>query len=222
MTAALSYRSRALTALAVALPIPLLAALGLSLPLPGTVARLAARLVPFADWSVLDARAETPARGRIVTRPRENALVRVRIRDASGATHVVSVPRAALGNDAATRIRGGVIVAREPSDASPVPSGSPGPSTPPSPAGNATSASEPQPGPTAQAPSPTPSPPAPTTTTPAETPTPTPGQVVNTVTTAVDQTVSPVPKTVTTVTDTAKNTVTTATNVVGGILGSHP
>jgi hypothetical protein len=220
MTAALSYRSRALTALAVALPVPLLAALGLSLPLPGTVARLAARLVPFADRSVLAAGAETPARGRIVTRPHESALVRVRVRDASGATRVVSVPRAALGNDGAPRTRGGVIVAREPSDASPVPVVSPGPSAPTPSAGHATNPAEPQAGATAQAPPPPTS--ATTPTTPAPAPTPTPGEVVNTVTTAVDQTVSSVPKTVTTVTDTAKNTVTTATSVVGGILGSHP
>lgn len=204
MTAALSYRSRALTALAVALPVPLLAALGLSLPLPGTVARLAARLVPFADRSVLAAGAETPARGRIVTRPHENALVRVRVRDASGPTRVVSVPRPALGNDGAIRTGGGVIVAREPSDASPAPIGSPGPSEPTPSAGSATN-------PAAPAPPPATSAPKPTTTTPAPAPTPTPGEVVNTVTTAVDQTVSSVPK-----------TVTTATNVVGGILGSHP
>jgi len=215
MTAALSYRSRALAALAVALPVPLLAALGLSLPLPGTVARLAARLVPFADRSVLHAGADTAARGRIVTRPQENALVRVRVRHASGTTRDVRVPRAALGNDGATRTGGGVIVAREPSDASPAPAGSPEPSEPTPSAGSATHPAGPAPPPATSAPTAT-------TTTPTPALTPTPGEVVNTVTTGVDQTVSSVPKTITSATDTAKNTVTTATNVVGGILGSHP
>jgi hypothetical protein len=51
----------AAVALGVCLPIPLLAATGLSLPLPASVERLAAALVPWADSAPLDASRE--ARG---------------------------------------------------------------------------------------------------------------------------------------------------------------
>jgi hypothetical protein len=60
--------TRVLTVLALVLPIPLCAALGLSLPLPATVTRIAAKLVPFANSAVLDTRGEQVlgARGSIV------------------------------------------------------------------------------------------------------------------------------------------------------------
>lgn len=45
---------RALIALAVCLPVPVLAATGLSVPLPATVERLAAALVPWADAAKLE------------------------------------------------------------------------------------------------------------------------------------------------------------------------
>jgi hypothetical protein len=69
------WPARVLALLALALPIPLCAALGLSLPLPATVARIAAKLVPFADSAVLDAREEQllGARGSIVRFPGELA-----------------------------------------------------------------------------------------------------------------------------------------------------
>jgi hypothetical protein len=59
--------------LALALPIPLCAALGLSLPLPATVARIAAKLVPFANSAVLNASEAqlVGARGSIVRFPGE-------------------------------------------------------------------------------------------------------------------------------------------------------
>jgi hypothetical protein len=52
------WPARVLTVLALVLCIPLCAALGLSLPLPATVARIAAKLVPFANSAVLDGRGE--------------------------------------------------------------------------------------------------------------------------------------------------------------------
>jgi hypothetical protein len=66
---------RVLTLIALALPIPLCAALGLSLPLPASVARIAAKLVPFANSAVLDAREAQllGARGSIVRFPGELA-----------------------------------------------------------------------------------------------------------------------------------------------------
>jgi len=69
------WPARLLMVLALALPIPLCAALGLSLPLPATVARIAAKLVPFANSAVLDARGEQllGARGSIVRFPGEPA-----------------------------------------------------------------------------------------------------------------------------------------------------
>ncbi|MDQ2967685.1 MAG: hypothetical protein M3R37_05120 [Actinomycetota bacterium] len=64
-----------LTVLALVLPVPLCAALGLSLPLPATVARIAAKLVPFANSAVLNANEEQllGARGSIVRVPGEPA-----------------------------------------------------------------------------------------------------------------------------------------------------
>jgi hypothetical protein len=68
-----SWPARVLTVLALVLPIPLCAALGLSLPLPATVARIAAKLVPFGNSAVLDAKEEQllGARGSIVRSPGE-------------------------------------------------------------------------------------------------------------------------------------------------------
>src|ERR671911_3064442 len=58
-------RERLLVFLGVCLPVPVLAATGLSVPLPGTVERLAAGLVPFTETVTL-ADAPTSARGSIV------------------------------------------------------------------------------------------------------------------------------------------------------------
>jgi hypothetical protein len=66
--------ARLLGALALLLPIPTMAALGLSLPLPATVERLAAKLVPFGDADALDPDAAHPAaHGSIVLAPGEQA-----------------------------------------------------------------------------------------------------------------------------------------------------
>jgi hypothetical protein len=188
MTAALSYRSRALTALALALPIPLLAALGLSLPLPATVQRLAAGLVPFADHATIEA---APRNGSIVPAPgerpaaigpgaapsgnqglivRSGRVVKVRGENLSPA---VDIPRSTPRADAQNST-----------------TGAPG-STPSS----TTTASQPVSGATEPQQDPVPTQPDPTTT-----PTPTPPNVVgNTVTTIAN--------TATTATDAAKTTV---------------
>jgi hypothetical protein len=213
-TAALSYRSRALSAAAVALPIPLLAALGLSLPLPATVARLAARLVPFADDG---ARASVLRGGTIVTRPGEAEPVRVRVRDASGHTRVISVPRASLTKRELVTTAGKrvVIVGTEAPPTVDVPKTTTAARPSQSPDNTPATAAVAPASSAAPAPTTTSTPTVDTTTPPKPAPTPT-QQVVNTVTTAVDNTVSSVPNTV-------NNTVTTVTgtaqNTVGGLLG---
>jgi hypothetical protein len=66
--------ARLFGALALLVPIPTMAALGLSLPLPASVERLAAKLVPFGDGDSLDPSAAQPiARGSIVLAPGERA-----------------------------------------------------------------------------------------------------------------------------------------------------
>jgi hypothetical protein len=63
-------QQRILVFLGVCLPVPVFAATGLSIPLPATVERMAAKLVPFADTSVL-AQAPVQTRGSIVLTPAE-------------------------------------------------------------------------------------------------------------------------------------------------------
>jgi len=64
----MKWGQRLLIVLGVLLPVPLAAATGLTIPLPATVERLAAKLVPFADpASVSGAQSFAPSsRGRIV------------------------------------------------------------------------------------------------------------------------------------------------------------
>jgi hypothetical protein len=73
---------RILLALGVCLPVPLLAATGLSIPLPATVERLAASLVPFAEaasLSQVDESTRAP-RGVIVRTPTEAEKTQMRER----------------------------------------------------------------------------------------------------------------------------------------------
>jgi hypothetical protein len=68
---------RILLFLGVCLPVPLLAATGLSIPLPATVERLAAGLVPFAEAATLEADDSAGARhGVIVRTPTEKTARR--------------------------------------------------------------------------------------------------------------------------------------------------
>ena len=70
-----------------ALPIPMMAALGLSLPLPPTVERLAAHLVPFGNAGILDARAnETLPHGSIVRDTGEQAQISPTARTAAASS----------------------------------------------------------------------------------------------------------------------------------------
>ncbi len=64
----MKFGRRLLIVLAVLLPVPLAAASGLAIPLPATVERLAAKLVPFADPALASgAQSFAPSsRGRIV------------------------------------------------------------------------------------------------------------------------------------------------------------
>ena len=64
---------RVLLVLAVCLPIPVLAATGLSVPLPEIVERLAVALVPWAEATTLEASATPAARGSIVLAPGERS-----------------------------------------------------------------------------------------------------------------------------------------------------
>src|SRR5436309_10804453 len=74
--------ARIFTVLAVVLPVPMLAALGLSLPLPATVERLAAKLVPFGG--AFDARGtHALPRGSIVLVPGEQGYIQA---DSTGPT----------------------------------------------------------------------------------------------------------------------------------------
>jgi hypothetical protein len=70
-------RERILVFLGVCLPVPVFAATGLSIPLPGPVARMAVELVPFADVATF-AEDTNPTRGAIVlTQAERGRLVRV-------------------------------------------------------------------------------------------------------------------------------------------------
>lgn len=64
---------RILVVLAVVLPVPIFAGLGMSLPLPATIERIAAKLVPFGNAGVLDAQtARGPgSTGSIILAPGE-------------------------------------------------------------------------------------------------------------------------------------------------------
>jgi hypothetical protein len=93
--------ARVFSALAIVLPVPLLAALGLSLPLPSSVERLAAKLVPFGDADALDANGtQALARGAIVhARGEQDAGGRV-ASTASDGSVVPFLPVSAAGKGA--------------------------------------------------------------------------------------------------------------------------
>lgn len=219
VTAAIPYRSRVLAALAVLLPVPLLAAAGLSLPLPATVERLAAKLVPFGK---LSAAAAAATHGSIVLAAGEQpGLVLARASASSPAQGSAQVLRGSRPSPAThTRPHGSSVpstttptdAANNNAAASDAAHSTPAETPAPTPASSSTAAPAPAPAQTT-----TPAQQAPTTpVAPAPTPTPTPTQVVNnTVTTAAN-----------TVNNTVNNTVTTATNVVnnttGGLGGTLP
>lgn len=168
---------RALAALAVCLPVPICAASGLSLPLPATVERIAAALVPWADAVQMSAnealaagatgsiveRAGEPARevsflpaatpGRTSVKARANVLI------PRPGMFVAPAPRGTMElgdwkpsqSNAAGGDRPQPTSAAEPAPVSPE---SPAPDPAPAPTPVATSPSEPAPAPTSSEPDP--------------------------------------------------------------------
>jgi hypothetical protein len=68
--------ARIFTVLVVVLPVPMLGVLGLSLPLPATVERIAAKLVPFGDSGAFDASGtHALAQGSIVLAPGDQGFI---------------------------------------------------------------------------------------------------------------------------------------------------
>jgi hypothetical protein len=74
----MSRLERILVLFGVLLPVPVLAATGLAIPLPATVERLAARLVPLAEAATIEADevAVRARRGTIIRTPAEKAAAR--------------------------------------------------------------------------------------------------------------------------------------------------
>jgi hypothetical protein len=180
----------------------------LSLPLPATVARLAAQLVPFGDAHALDAgQRDTLAKGSIVlasseqgaalpqtvSRRSRRVLINPRSRHATTARHTV-----ARGSNAVTPPAG------TPSNAPTAEHQTPAPT----PASDSRREAPPDSGGAQSAPASTPTP-APTPT-PTPDPLPTPTPVVDAATNTANKTVSSATKTVT----------DTANGVVGGL--PHP
>ena len=209
MAVAIRHPSRALAVLAVALPVPLLAAAGLSLPLPATVERLAAKLVPFGDPAALDAATgERPTQGTIVLASGEHhpSAAQLNLRAATHAPRLIGAPASHAG---AQRSQ---VSPRNRDQSAAAPIASPTKDAAPAPAAVATTTTSAAPTPTT---TPTTATTPPTATTPTTTTAPSPPATVPTVTTEVKNTV-------TTATSTANNTVTTVTNNVGGVVGGLP
>jgi hypothetical protein len=233
MTAALGYlaapalraRSRGrlgavATVLAVVLPVPVLAALGLSLPLPATVERLAAKLVPFGDSTAFDAKGTRAlAGGSIVLAPEERGVSQAASTASGGSTRSPlplrsagkpgkpatpiepearsSEPRGQTSHEASQKNGADPTASPSaPSESAPTNRGDPVPVPVPD-AGGAQPGSDPSPAPE---------------------PKPTP---VDTVTEAANTAVAPITNTVTnatnSVTDTAHDAVDTGTGALGGI-----
>lgn len=114
-----------LTLLAVVLPVPLFAALGLSLPLPATVERIAAKLVPFGNAEILESRASAgrASDGTIVLVPGEARSAGGSGTSAASAPSGLSIGAAAGRPGTAEaprgeRVPGGAQTEAEPSSAS--------------------------------------------------------------------------------------------------------
>jgi hypothetical protein len=196
------------TVLTLALPVPLFAALGLSLPLPATVERLAARLVPFGNAEALDSSNSQAlaSGGTIVLAPGEGRS------QGSTASEGSTSPRLAVGADAGHQVapgdapRGTSPGSREDSvDPAKAPTtaehgGAPAPVQSEAPSGGATSPPD-QEGPPPPGPGPT--------------PTPTPG-VVDTATNTAKEAVTTATDAAAAATGTVTNTTTTAVDTAKG------
>ncbi len=196
--------ARVFTVLAVVLPVPTLAALGLSLPLPATVERLAAKLVPFGDSNALEDASRAPAHGSIVLVPGEQAIGQVGS-SASGGSRISPLATSAAGHGATRN-------AALPTPAATEPHGQPSDTTR---GGGATPSAPKQSGDT---PSPVPTdgggPPPPPPPGPGPSPPPSPTPVVDTVIGTVTTATSPAADTTKAVVDAAASA---ATSALGGI-----
>jgi hypothetical protein len=214
---------RALAALAVCLPVPICAASGLSLPLPATVERIAAALVPWADAVQMSANEALPAgaKGSIVER-------------ADGPGRGATLPAATPGRTS-VKARASVLIPRPGMFVAPAPRGTmelggwkP---SPPNAAGSdrpqPTSASEPAPvSPESPAPdlapaaTPAPTPVATSPSEPAPAPTSEPdpiAPVTNIVEPVVEPIVAPVAPIVEETTSVVKETVAPITGLLSGL-----
>jgi hypothetical protein len=219
MTAALAHLTgpamrrrggRLVSALALVLPIPLFAALGLSLPLPATVERLAAKLVPYGH---VDSD-EALVRGSITLAPGERRdsatvsppiLVSTSVRDRSGRPGVKArgSQRPVPATVAGPRPKGPIASEGE-TAARPEPAGAASPTSPTDPPAISQSTSTTTPPASGSPPVPTP-------------PTPAPAEVVQTATTAVNQTIAATTSAATGTTDAATNAAQNAAGVVTAV-----
>lgn len=202
-----------LTVLALVLPVPFCAALGLSLPLPATVARIAAKLVPFANSAVLDAKQEQfiGARGSIVRVVGKTAGNAGSATDPAGSLTAQSARTTGVAPTSGDRVDGSrtpgpteiattTVAAERGSSAAPLQTN---PNADPTSGGGSASAPD-----TRSTPPPPPPPP------PSATPT-----VVDTATAAAATVVGTAANTVTTATSTVAATVPAAPGVVKGAVG---
>ena len=221
MTAALAHLrtpparvrwARFACALAVVLPVPLSAAAGLSLPLPASVARLAARLVPFesssdrrqgqvlAHGSIIDAVGNRKPQAVAPTLvPRLGGGAKLPS-SRKGRDRGVARPGAADSSLPPNTTASPTAKAETPASTSAPASGHTDPASATSPSGTQTTS---EPAATPQPPTASPDPP------------PSPTQAVDNTTKPVVNTVD---NTVTTATDTAKGAVDTGKGTVGGVL----
>jgi hypothetical protein len=234
--------------LGLCLPVPVLAATGMSVPLPSVVERIAAALVPWAEAPVADPTLPLGARGSIVLDPSERKGATAQAPSGQSTSRPEPVATQATAPDAPSQrpvrmspAATGVRIPSEPilrpRPAAPAPSSAPAaPVADPAPASAPPARHEngtPAPRPTSAL-IPTPSPPGPDPVTESATPAsvvPAPVQetvdeVISIVQPVVDQTPPPVQQTVETVRGVVHNPVGAVTGVVqnpvgtvGGLLG---
>lgn len=217
---------RALAALAVCLPVPICAASGLSLPLPATVERIAAALVPWADAVQMSANealragakgsivegADEPGRGAsvlyTVTPGRTSGKARAGVLIPRPGMFVAPTPRGTMEfGDSWPALKG---VAAAPSNPRPQPTSAPEPA-PASPEGSAA-----VPAPTPAAPSPSEPAPAPTRSEPDPV-APVTNVVEEVVAPVVEPVVAPVVPVVEETTSVVKETVAPVTGLLPGL-----
>ena len=214
---------RSLCVLALVLPVPLCAALGLSLPLPATVERLAAKLVPFAQQGP----ASIDADGSIVLASGEERTAEpAQTRGAQPATHVSLAAATSAQGGRPHGVNTGAQVS--PGARPDVKTGEEGNGSGAAKSTNGTEAAASTPAPAAPTATPTTSTQTTTTTTPVEKPSQdkdpgTPTQVVdstvNTVNTTVGSTAETAVGKTESATETVKETAATATETATGVVG---